>query len=320
MRSLWIVFALAMVMFVGCNNEIENAEEPMQGEEVTVKIGFDGEVLDITEGPLETKASGNDLYGVQVYCLSPNIADYEYYAYGLFDDPSKMEINLLTGYKYRFEATMIENGKDVIHSSYNYDLKENSYMDPFCHPLKNLFIYSNNKYIPARNSYSAVNTDDTYLFLNRPNIIRYYGVLNDYKPVLSLNDNINIYLYKVFFGAKFFFNNFDEGNITIKIPEAPVMTVTYPNNTVEDIFTFGNFYNFGEESIVMEEILNVFINWTRNDGVTIPVYNGPIKFTRNKQTIVTVNLDQESESLGTKVEIDLEDTPMAPGEEVTINP
>lgn len=52
----------------------------------------------------------------------------------------------------------------------------------------------------------------------------------------------------------------------------------------------------------------------------VPVYNGPIKFKRNKQTIVTVNLDQESESLGTKVEIDLEDTPITPGEEVTINP
>ena len=69
-----------------------------------------------------------------------------------------------------------------------------------------------------------------------------------------------------------------------------------------------------------EEIITTSISWIKTDGTTIPVYNGPIKFNRNKQTIVTVNLDQESESLGTKVEIDLEDTPMTPGEEVTINP
>ena len=131
-------------------------------------------------------------------------------------------------------------------------------------------------------------------------------------------------MYKVIFGAKFNLVNLTEGKVNIEIVEAPIMNVVYPKTSVDAIFTFNNF--FAHESTELkyvpntEEIITTNITWTKNDGITIPVYNGPIKFTRNKQTIVTVNLDQKSESLGTKVEIDLEDTPMTPGDEATINP
>lgn len=326
MKRLWTVFALVMVMFASCDNEIENAEEPMQGEEVTVKIGFDGEILDISEGPLETKVSGNDLYGVQVYCKPSNGSDYVSYAYGLFDDPSEMEIKLLAGYKYRFEATMIEDGVNVIGRHYNSGFGIVEFSSPFNETLENKFKYSNKEGFSPYSSWTYLQTKEDYY--HRPNIMRYYGELNNYTPLTS-ESSVNIDMYKVVFGAKFNFMNLTEGKVDVNISEAPGMSVNYPQTSVEDIFTFdGIGFTFEspegeyipEGMPLNEEIITVSITWTKTDGVIVPVYNGPIKFNRNKQTIVTVNLDQESESLGTKVEIDLEDTPMTPGEEVTINP
>lgn len=322
MKRLWTVFALVMVMFASCDNEIENAEEPMQGEEVTVKIGFDGEILDISEGPLETKVSGNDLYGVQVYCKPSNGSDYVSYAYGLFDDPSEMEIKLLAGYKYRFEATMIEDGVNVIYHGKDSETGLVYYSKPFGSYLENKIIYSSEACFYLSNTYT--NLGSITNGYSRPNIMRYYGQLDDYVCMVSNPSSISIDMYKVVFGAKFSFENFTEGKVSIQIADSPTMVLSFPKISIEDIFTFSDFWmGYAHEGDFVprdEEIITTSISWIKTDGTTIPVYNGPIKFNRNKQTIVTVNLDQESESLGTKVEIDLEDTPMTPGEEVTINP
>ena len=316
MKKMWTVFALAMIMLASCVSEdLGNAEGQSQGEEVTVKIGFDGEILDITEGPLETKTESDNLWGIEVRHKSNNESYYSQYAYGLFDNEN-IEIKLLSGYQYLFKVTMIENAKNLIYYS------NNEYSLPFIQELKNEIIYSNKFGFSATHPTVSIKKDN-YPYssqYSRYNIIRYYGQISGFSPNPS-NKNVNIELYKLIFGVKFILNGFDEGNVDIQIANAPLMTINYPDTEISQIFTFGEyFWNDNEDCVQSQEIPTVSINWTKSNGTTIPVYNGPIKFTRNKQTIVTVNLDQKSESLGTKVEIDLEDTPMTPGDEATINP
>ena len=327
MKKMWTVFALAMIMLASCVSEdLGNAEGQSRGEEVTVKIGFDGEILDITEGPLETKASGDDLYGIQVYFSPSNGANEICFAYGVFDDPSKMEIKLLTGYKYRFEATMIKDGVNVVRHYYDSDSGQQWFEAPFNNTLENEFKYSSKQGTCPYDSWVLMQEPQKESYA-RPSVMRYYGEIN-YTLSTPESSPININMYQVVFGAKFNMVNLTEGKVNIEISEAPAMSITHPKTSVEGIFTFGSFWThespegeYTNEGVIRsEETITTNITWTKNDGITIPVYNGPIKFTRNKQTIVTVNLDQESESLGTKVEIDLEDTPMTPGDEATINP
>ena len=113
-----VLALLACVGIAACNNDA--TEVPTEPETYTVKLGWAGEILDVSYEPMATRAASNDLYGIQVYSL-PKSAEAEYdwdwnpYAYGLFDDPDKITITLASGYKYRFVATMIKDGKNKIY-------------------------------------------------------------------------------------------------------------------------------------------------------------------------------------------------------------
>lgn len=309
MKSLWTVFALAMVMFVSCDNKIENAEEPIQGEEVTVKIGFDGEILDITEGPLETKAIYNDLFLIQVFQKQTNgSSEITRYAYGLFDSPDNIKVNLYSGFKYDFQATMIKDGKNVIGRD------SEGYSFPLNTSLSNKMIYSSDESIDPSRTYTNLSNEVNNT--NHPNIMRYYGQLQDFS--ISNNENLNINMFQVVFGAKFETENLTEGRLEIQIADSPKMILSYPNTHVEDIFTFSNFWENG--TIVSEEILTVVINFINDEGKITPIYNGPIKYKRNKQTVAKINLDKLSELQDTKLSISIENTLIVTGETVTINP
>ena len=103
--------------FSSCSNDEEDTPiEPQNPKEYIVSIGYAGE-FDITEKPL-SKLKTNDLYGIQVYS-KPNTdtgsQDYKYYALGLFNDGSEMNIKLLDGYKYKIVATIVKDGDSKLY-------------------------------------------------------------------------------------------------------------------------------------------------------------------------------------------------------------
>lgn len=311
-----ILFALALLAFASCVKEDVIENESIDGKEYVVNLGFSGEI-EISHSPL-SKAGTNDLYGVQVYSWKSGESDYAPYAYGLFDNTADMTVKLIGGYQYKFVASMVEDGKNKLHTF------EGNYYPPFdaissyC-PLSNSFSYSSDiKMDGLEDGYTWMaesdGTGDNAFY--RPNTIRYYGVLTDFTP--AENKSATISMKRVCFGAKFVVNDFTDGKITINIPEAPAMTINYPDTEVGDIFTFMN-RTYGESWIDddYEENLQVSITWTKADGTVIPISNQIIKFARNEMTTVTINLKEDSTN--TDIEMEVEDGDIQPGENVTIN-
>ena len=126
----------AAICFAACGGD-ENSipgvtpDEPnTTPKEFLVSLGFSGEITSIEESPL-SRAATNDLYGIQVYSSPTSSDNYKPYAYGLFDSKDGMVIKLLEGYKYKFESSMVVDGKQKI----------SSYDGVYSHPLFILWKY-----------------------------------------------------------------------------------------------------------------------------------------------------------------------------------
>lgn len=313
LKKYWML--LVAIVFssgiTGCSNEEDTSNTPTGNpKEYTVTLGFSGEITDITESPLRDTA--NDLYGIQVYSSPAQKDEYKPYAYGLFDNKAGMIIKLLEGYKYKFESTMVVDGKNRM------DDRNGRYAQPFywnsnSTPISNKFIYAPDI---INNGLAWGLTSLKTGGYNLPNIERYHGVTMDYIP--SENATVSIDMRKVFFGAKFIVEGLNSGSLLINMEDAPSMTIEHPATEVEDHFTFKhlstNSIDWTQDSY--SEDVPVIITWDKGDGVVVPVASQTIIFKRNKLTTITVQIKEESSEEG--VDISEEDTPMQPGDNITL--
>lgn len=162
--------------FSSCSNDEEDTPiEPQNPKEYIVSIGYAGE-FDITEKPL-SKLKTNDLYGIQVYS-KPNTdtgsQDYKYYALGLFNDGSEMNIKLLDGYKYKIVATIVKDGDSKLYKPISSPFSAHNGISI------NKFQYTSNNYFNGLDrGLSRVSSGSV---MSHPNLDRYYGELIDYIP------------------------------------------------------------------------------------------------------------------------------------------
>lgn len=311
MKTLRLVgmalFAVLMCAnFASCSSDDVAPNEPQNPKEYIVSLGFTGEIS-VSESPL-SRASGNDLYGIHVMSCptTSETNSYTSYAYGLFDDLTKMNIKLIEGYKYKFIATMVVDGKNDIWLHPN-----GLYQDPFKMELKNVFEFSTTRSGEGLGKgESDTGGSTTY---QRPNTDRYYGECSEYIPVE--NGEVTIDMKRTSFGLKVIAENLTEGTLNIKIDYAPEMNITNPETEIEDIFTFyyvKNAYAIEDYS----ETANVNLTWTKSDGATIPLGEHAITFKRNKKTIITVKISDISKE--NNINITLENEEMTDGENITI--
>lgn len=314
LKKYWML--LVAIVFssgiTGCSNEEDTSNTPTGNpKEYTVTLGFSGEITDITESPLRDTA--NDLYGIQVYSSPAQKDEYKPYAYGLFDNKAGMIIKLLEGYKYKFESTMVVDGKNRIQSH-----DGRSYFVPFSWNnertnVDNKFLYSDKTNGWIKMGTALLTDGERY---DRPNIERYHGITSDYVP--TENGIVSINMRKVFFGAKFIVEGLNSGSLLINIEKAPLMTIEHPATEAEDHFTFEhnstNSIDWTQDSY--SEDVPVIITWNKGDGVVVPVASQTITFKRNKLTTITVQIKEESSEEG--VDISEEDTPMQPGDNITL--
>lgn len=291
---------LATMALWSCSNNDEVTSEDTPTKEYMVSIGFKGEIT-ISEAPL-SRTSGNDLYGIQVYSCptTDNTDNYTAYAYGLFDDLSQMTIKLIDGYKYKFVSTMVKDGKEKIES---YD---NAYSLPFTKDgnvvlnIYNSFTYSSNNYLWHIDSGTSNMVDSPNY--NHPNLNRYYGEHTGYTP--TENGNVSINMLRTVFGLKVIANNLTDGTLNIAMAEAPEMSITHPTTEVEDIFTFYYVSQAYSTTDYSETIATTF-TWTKADGAVIPLGTHDITFKRNKQTIVTVEIDKAIDEVSSNQSLNL---------------
>ena len=320
---------LACVGFVACSTEpIETPVEPEQEietepETYTVKLGWAGEILDVSYEPLTRGEAADDLYGIQVYSTPSNSegqTTWTPYAYGLFDGVTDISISLIKGYKYKFVATMVVNGKNVI-DHYG----STSYSAPFVSygptPLGTTFNYLSEKEMYNLNYGSTVLAVD-YGAYDRPNTERFYGELTDYNPEEN-GATAKIDMKRTSFGAKFIVGGklAVDGKLEIMITDAPKMELelTDGEDQIEDIFTFDD-VDAAWANDDYSETIDVTLNWIRTDGMTRPLGTHAITFKRNITAVIEVNIDNESSDEGVDFNIDDSETGEMPeGEGATIN-
>jgi hypothetical protein len=317
-KTLFIL--LATLGFISCSTSDDPTNETTTTpKEYVISLGFSGEITSIEDTPL-TKAVSNNLYGIQVYLMPTNGTEYQPYAYGLFDDISNITIKLLEGYKYKFACTMVTDGKSKIAHSSNdgYDFPFLLFGEHGSGPT----LIIENKLISSKYEISSIDNGSSGLAVdrevyNRPNIDRYYGAIADYIPVE--NSSVSIDMKRVSFGVKIIADGLTEGSLNISLDKAPSMTITYPNTSVQDIFTFSNTYPYGMTWTQdgYTEKVSMTISWTKADGAVVPLVTQDITFTRNKLTTITVKVKDNSINNG--VDISQESASMGDGGSVTID-
>lgn len=307
---------------VSCQKVIVETNES-ESDYYTVNLGMAGDILEVIESPLTRAGEGTDLYGIQVYS-APNkdlpegqSVTWTNYAYGIFGSDKDITINLLKGKKYKFVATMVVDGQNVLE---NYG---SGYFYPFYVAGTNStngvvgtqFIYQHADYLGGLNSGWTCLKAGGYFY--HPNVERYYGELLDYIPGMH-GDKALIKMKRTSFGAKFIAKGklAKEGQLEVQMTEAPKMMVDLATNEkkVEDIFTFNNVKAAYEDNTYTETIA-VTLNWHRPDGTVFPLGTHDVTFKRNKMSTVQVTI--ETENAEGELGIEIDDTDMAEDDDVT---
>lgn len=330
MKFSHFIFAAVMgVMALASCQENITPENPAQEQDVyTVQLGFGGE-WDVTYEPLTRGNDNNDLYGIQVYS-APNNEEkttWSYYAYGLFDNVDNVTISLLKGFKYKFVATMVVDGKNKLinysDGCFHYPFWISGQNGGRCF-VENLFNYSSTDY------FSTIDEGYSYLeglngSFRHPNTERFYGELLDYVPEESSNDKAKIHMKRTSFGAKFIAQGklAKAGRLEIQMTSAPAISIDLAQEKQhDDIYTFGNVkaaYDYKTGNY--EEDIDVSVNWhydTEDGKVTVPLGTHKITYKRNATTVVKINLENTNVEGGLGFEL-AETGAMVDGDEYVIN-
>lgn len=285
--------ALVAAALVACSKE--DAPTPQEEPEFyTVQLGWGGEIVDIAYEPLDTRATTDDLYGIQVYSKPNNnstATSWEPYAYGLFDDPTNISIDLASGNKYKFVAAMVVDGKNYYDGGEYYTLPfegiESSYSFGFT--------YS------ANDNMGFGAWDDESLY----EIESFYGEVDNFAPSSS-NVEATITMKRVSFGAKFIVEGAlaKSGTLDIQIYGAAKMSLalTEGEDSISKIYTFGdmasawsgdNTPDITADNGVYRDLRMVSFKWIRPDNTELQIGSFPITFKRNTTTVVTIKMEND---------------------------
>ena len=311
------IVLLACIGFTACNNKSDVV--PEEPETYTVHLGWSGEINVLYE-PMATRATTDDLYGIQVYAVPESTQikydwDWKNYAYGLFDDPSNITVTLQSGYKYKFVATVVKDGKNILYKS------KEKYYSPFHACLDNKFYYDGTYEMDELVYGRAKLKSDSETYAC-PNIERFYGELSDYIPSES-NTKAKINMKRTAFGAKFIVGGklAVDGKLEIQIFGAPKieLELTPGDDEIFDIFSFENVDKAWAKDDYTAS-LNVTFKRISADGTESPMGNNKITFKRNTTTIVEFNMNKDGNDKGIDLDIpDSETGDLAEGSTVTID-
>ena len=332
-RLIGMLLIGSSTLFSCSNNEDElPPKEQTNQETYTISFNLGGEFISTSETPLSrTEVAPKKIYGINVYYKKDGNTWYDNYAYGLFDNIQDMTISLISGYRYKFECTMIQNDNDIIYhdkngyygrpfmsgDNYNGDYNANTVTQ-----LTNKFHVSTTTY---RYKYGTTDvcTESSFVRSNYPKTDRFYGELTDYIPT---KDGVaNIDLKRTAFGLKFIVTPPVDGKLYISSITTNDNSYHSINSNVEvsaddNILESSSMYTFYEvyECWQAENYTKDFtirLKWKRANGAT-QTFEEVITVKRNVMTTVNVNVNggTTDSSLGVKED----DTPMG-NENVDMN-
>ncbi len=285
-----VLALLVCVGFAACENNSEVPEEP---ETYTVKLGWTGEILDISYEPLTTRVAGNDLYGIQVYSKAKTAgeeANWDPYAYGFFDDPDNVSITLHNNKQYHFIATMVRDGKNKVYSNNGY------YLQPFCEKM----VLGEFFYDPHLDMGASMKSGLTSMAdwagecYPVPNVERFFGK-QIYIP--DEDTDVQIDMKRTSFGARFVVdgNLAVDGKLEILISNLPLeIELTDGEDELFDIFTFIDVEAaWAALANDYTATIDVWFRWYKGNILQKDLGVHPITFKRNTTTTVRVNINSD---------------------------
>lgn len=280
---------------------------------VTLKLRGDN-------GEISERGEKSPLYGVQVMSREKGSSGaYEYYAYGIFNDSTAININLPSDREYRFRATMVDDGGAVATES-------GIYGKPFqvasvsrgVTPLPdyeggvtggsglNTFVVAADKYLAGIDRGETVLAADGKTY-TRPNVARYFGERYAYVPTAS--EEVEVRMTRVIFAVTCEVDSLTSGRIRVEIDGAPYLRVDSKSevHAVSEVITMGNLdggWTAGEYS----ETLNVRFVWEKPNGLERVLDTRKVTFVRNTITKLKVTFKDDGMSM------DMENKPLEDGQ------
>lgn len=239
MNRLFISLLCCFLICCDTPNPITDYDKPENY--ITTKINLSGEFNAMPEVPISntdqtnslSRTTSEDLYAIQIYSADKPNSIYAKYAYGLFDDLSKVEVELSDRMYYRFVVVAAKQAKNNIKQI------SGAYYEPFMINLKptlldNQFTYSTSAAFASLTLGRTAMADDLKTY-DRPNADRYVGEVVDYQPVEG--KTLEVLLKRVVFGIRLYSDDLVEGSVELTIDGAPSMSISHDNRSSEAIFT-----------------------------------------------------------------------------------
>lgn len=326
-----MLFLLFLCGISSCKNELE----PLEGGNhrihkakekpilKTIRMSFGGDYVTESEEPLLRAEDGDTFVGINVFFTEKDIegASEQTYAYGLFNSVNNISIDLLTGYTYRFEASILIEREDKL-----WDNATSNYGEPFIinngdgyFPKSDIngdFIYTHSAASNAKFYFTRLNRgtalvdagDDLpsqYGDVRYPRVKRYYGGLNSFDP--SLTNTVEIPMNYKCFGLKFILESIpgdtsvsvvdasDNGsNVTNTSTSHPEYYLRFPkglklNSSSEESKTWEGIYSLNNFNQISKEFKLRF-RWNKGQGQTEDFYH-TFTVTAKQKKILKINID-----------------------------
>ena len=296
---------LCMFMMAACSSdETENIITPPdeKPEMYTVSFDFSGDI-DVSQEPLSRGTATDDVYGFNVYYnadKSESIDDI--YAYGLFDNKEDMTIALLSGYKYKFECTLVKNGKKTLYYGQAFNNAYTGVCYPFQTNSSNSTMIENKFTIGTSTYLIGIKKGDAHLASVTPNtsnankyasVNRFYGETDNYAPIQ--NGEVTIELKRVVFGAKFVITGVQEGSLTASCGSFWSKTTTVDDEGTATIYSYPDVYDCWKNETNLTE--TVTLTYTSNRGTQWNLSSSTtVTFKRNVMTTVNINVSPDLSS------------------------
>lgn len=333
--SLGLLALAIMSGITSCNNElnpIEDGNHRLPGgvkEETvlkTVRLSFGGDFISETEEPLLRADDAQTYVGINVFRTEKgnNEAKEEKYAYGLFGSKEGISIDVLTGYTYRFESSIliddvdklyITNGLVPLPFKLNYEQNLTGSSIGFDKEDMGGFVYTvldksgqvsddikRNYLYELSSGIARVDVGDDLTSATRvesyyPRVKRYYGVCDAFDPGLTTGVEVKMD-YKCF-GLRFELVNIPSGTVTVKD-----ITTTYGNLDSHPeyglIFTKGlvlsednkeweGVYSMKDLKVESEKHTLQF-TWHKAEGI-FETFNAEITVSPGKKKVLRLNVN-----------------------------
>lgn len=306
-RFILNVFSTCLLLlFTACTNDNDGINYLVEEQPESYVISLNPDAgFNVTNEASTRGTATNDLYAINVYYDKNSDGNINtHYAYGFFDNKEDMIITLLARHKYKFECTLVKDGKNSLFYGQAFNNSYPGYAYPFQTTssgstlLENKFVISESVYLPGIKSgnahVKATTSPSTSNSTPYASVNRYYGETTDYEPVKG--GKVSIYLKRTVFGAKFVIKGITKGTLTAdcKIGDTAIWNVTTSkdDNGTAKLYSYNDLYDCWLNESNLEGTVTISFNvpaerWDQDD-INITASQ---KVTFKRNVLTTVNID-----------------------------